>query len=331
MQKLLVILLTVLALSASCQDSLFLASEIPARPEEDKAVELGTVFSPKVNGVITHFRFYKTVADDASEFTLNLWNAYGVNAARQKLTATGKVGWIRVPLTTPIKVTAGSYYVVSVHFPAGRYGGRTGVFASARVRGNLTAPSTVQAGGNGRYIYTATTAFPTLTYNSSAYYVDVIFLADNQVHKPLIVNAGRDTTLICPIDSFIASYRLNGFVSGDEVAFTWHKDYPIGLEDSIYNANTLTPTITNLASVPYVFTLVGIDKWGTTSQSRVTIDVQVNPKQVVMTLFQDKKPFIEILQDGSWRYMSGTVERSWYFKGVINKGFEGDVENPEGP
>jgi hypothetical protein len=322
MLKFLSALLTVLTLSASSQDSLFLASEGPARPEEDNPVELGTVFSPKVAGVITHFRFYKTVATDASEFTLNLWNAYGVNAARQKATATGKTGWIRIPLTTPVRVTPGSHYVVSVHFPAGRYGGRTGVFTSARVRGNLTAPSSTQAGGNGRYLYSATTGFPAQTFSASAYYVDIVFLADNQVHKPLIVNAGRDTTLVCPIDSFIAAYKLNGFVSGDDVAFTWHKEGPLGLDDTMINANTLTPTVMNLVSVPYTYTLVGIDKWGNTSESKVVLDVQTNPKQIVLTLKLEGKPFIEIFQDGSWRFIpSGTG--TWHFKGSIDKGFDG--------
>lgn len=315
-----------LTLCVSCQDSLFLNSEGPARPEEDQPVELGTVFSPKVNGVITHFRFYKTVADDASEFTLNLWNAYGVNAVRQKISAVGKAGWVRIPLTTPARVTAGSHYVVSVYFPAGRYGGRTGVFTSARVRGNLTAPSSVQAGGNGRYVYSGTTAFPTLTFSGSAYYVDVVFSPDSQPHKPLIVNAGRDTTLVCPIDSFIAAYKLNGFVSGDDVTFTWHKDYPLGLEDSLLNGNTLTPTLTNLASVPYTFTLVGVDKWGTISEDKVIIDVVTNPKQIVLTLKLDGKPFIEIFQDGSWRFLpSGTG--TWHFKGSTEKGFDGTASD----
>jgi hypothetical protein len=308
------------------QDSLFLDSEKPAIAEEDNPVELGMVFQPKVNGLITHFRFYKTVAADTSQFTLNLWNAYGTNAIRQKVTAPGKIGWIRVALTTPVKVTAGSHYVVSVHFPAGRYGGRTGVFSSARTRGNLTAPSSSQAGGNGRYLYNTTTGFPSQTYSNSAYYVDIVFMPDSQARKPLIVNAGRDTTLICPIDSFIASYKLNGFVSGDDVAFTWHKEYPIGLDDSMINANTLTPTIMNLVSVPYTFTLVGIDKWGNTSQSKVIIDVQTNPKQIVLTLKLEGKPFIEIFQDGSWQFVPAQTG-TWHFKDSIKKGFEGDVSN----
>lgn len=316
--------------AVTAQDSLFLSTEKPATPEVDNPVELGMVFQPKVNGVITHFRFYKTTAVDASQYTLNLWNAYGVNAIRQKMTAAGKVGWIRVPLTNPVQVTAGSHYVVSVHFAGGRYGGRTGVFASARTRGNLTAPSSAQAGGNGRYLYSATTGYPAQTYSNSAYYVDVVFQANTQEHKPLIVNAGRDTTLICPIDSFIASYKLNGSVSGDDPTFTWRKDYPIGLEDSIFNANTLTPTITNLASVPYKYTLVAKDKWGTIAEHTITIDVLVNPKQIVLTLNLDGKPFIEIFQDGSWRFIP-TGTGTWFFKGMINKGFEGDIENPEGP
>lgn len=323
MHKFFIILFTVLALTASSQDSLFLASEGPPRPEEDNPVELGMVFMPKVNGVITHFRFYKTAAEDASEYTLNLWNAYGGNAVLQKISAPGRGGWIRVALTTPARVSAGSYYVVSVHFAKGRYGGRSSVFSSARVRGNLTAPSTAQAGGNGRYIYGSTTAFPTKTYNASSYYVDVVFSPER---KTLIVNAGRDTTLVTPINGMVGDYMLRGFVDGDDVKFTWRKEWPLELADTMLNANTLTPILRDLAALPHRYVLRGVDKWGTISEHMVTVNVVDNPKSVVMILKRDGQTFIEIYQDGSWRQVTTTgITGLWFFQGINSPGFDGDI------
>jgi hypothetical protein len=317
-----------LALWASCQDSLFLNSEGPPRPEEDKPVELGTVFSPKVAGVITYFRFYKTNADDASEYTLNLWNAYGVNAVRQKVSAPGRTGWIRVPLVTPAKVSAGSHYIISVYFAAGRYGGRTGVFTSGRVRGNLTAPSSVQAGGNGRYLYGAATGFPTKTFNSSSYYVDVVFLADVQVPKPLIVNAGRDTILISPLTRPVPDYKLQGSVSGDSVTFSWRKLMPLGLADTMLNAGTLTPTLRDLVELAHVYVLRGVDKWGKVVEDTVTVELIINPKKVVFTLMKNGQPYAELYQDGTWRDLIGTEQGNWFFQGSLKPGFEDeDIED----
>jgi hypothetical protein len=329
MRKFLTFLFAVLALSASCQDSLFLNSEGPPRPEEDNPVELGTVFSPRVNGTITHFRFYKTQASDASQFTLNLWNAYGVNAVRQKMTAPGLVGWIRVPLTTPAKVSAGSHYVVSVHFSAGRYGGRTGVFTSARVRGNLTAPSSVQAGGNGRYRYGATTGFPAQTFNSSAYYVDVVFVADVPPAKPLVVNAGRDTIFASRLDGVIPDFQLHGSVSGDSVSFSWTKLGPLDLFDTMLNANTLNPILRGLVELPHAYVLRASDKWGKVAQDTVTVEVIINPKKVVFTLMKNGQPFAELYQDGSWRELTGTSDGQWFFLGSLHPGFQDeDIEQP---
>lgn len=306
----------------TAQDSLFTNSEGPPSPEEDNPVELGMVFMPKVNGVITHFRFYKTVASDAGEFTLNLWNIYGGNAVRQKVTAPGKSGWVRVPLTTPAKISAGSYYVVSVYFPKGRYGGRTGVFTSARVRGNLTALSSSQAGGNGRYRYGSATGFPTSSYNSSSYYVDVVFSPER---KPLIVNAGRDTVIYSATDGIFPDYQLQGKATGDGVTFTWSRDTIPWLKDTMINTNTLNPIIRNLTEWTYHYTLRGVDKWGTVSENTVTIDARINPKRVVFTVMKNGVPFGELLHDGTWREIGVGETGKWYFLGSDHPGFEDDT------
>jgi hypothetical protein len=308
---------------ASAQDSLFTNAEGPPSPEEDNPVELGMVFMPRVNGTITHFRFYKTVANDAGEFTLNLWNAYGTNAVRQKASAPGKSGWVRVSLTTPARVSAGSYYVVSVYFPKGRYGGRTGVFTSARTRGNLIAPSSAQAGGNGRYRYGSATGFPTNTYNNSSYYVDVVFLPERQ---PLIVNAGRDTIIYSGTDGLVPDYQLHGKVSGDGVTFSWRKEGMEWLQDTMLNANTLNPTLRNLAAMTYTFVLRGVDQWGTVSENRVTLDVRINPRRVVFTLMKNGQPFAELFQDGTWHEIGTTSDAGqWFFLGSDHPGFEDDT------
>ena len=60
--------------------------------------------------------------------------------------------------------------------PNGRYSGDNNYFASAGVlNGPLEALQNGVSGGNGVYVYGSSLAFPASTWNSSNYWVDVVF------------------------------------------------------------------------------------------------------------------------------------------------------------
>ena len=65
-------------------------------------------------------------------------------------------------------------YVVSYH-SSGYYLADGGYFGSATTSGTLTAPSSSTSGDNGVYAYGSSSLFPSNAYNSSNYWVDVIF------------------------------------------------------------------------------------------------------------------------------------------------------------
>ena len=56
--------------------------------------------------------------------------------------------------------------------PQGRYSVSPGYFTAAKTSGPLTAAATV----NGKYRYAAAGGFPTQTFNSTNYFVDITFV-----------------------------------------------------------------------------------------------------------------------------------------------------------
>jgi hypothetical protein len=85
-------------------------------------------------------------------------------------------GWQQVNFATPVAITAGTTYVASYH-TNGNYSADPNYFATAHTNGPLTAPSSPASGGNGVYAYGSGGLFPTNTYNSTSYGVDVLFRA----------------------------------------------------------------------------------------------------------------------------------------------------------
>lgn len=98
--------------------SFFAPGAVPATTEtKDTAdYELGMKFTPLKNGEITGLRYYRGSADagDTDTRTLHLWNSKGQDLGSVTVTsAPGARGWQTATLSTPVKVTAQSQYVVS--------------------------------------------------------------------------------------------------------------------------------------------------------------------------------------------------------------------------
>jgi hypothetical protein len=74
-------------------------------------------------------------------------------------------------------VNAGTTYLVSYYSPNGNYADNLNYFTSARTNGPVTGLASGTDGSNGVYRYGAGGGYPTNTYRSSNYWVDVVFAA----------------------------------------------------------------------------------------------------------------------------------------------------------
>jgi hypothetical protein len=166
-------------LAQSADAALWPSTAAPAVVEADDAasVELGVRFRSDVAGSIVALRFYKG-AGNAGPHIGNLWTAAGTNLARVTFAGETASGWQQMDLPVPVAIAAGTTYVASCFCPQGRYAADNGAFATqGRDAPPLHAPADGVEGGNGVYAYAGSTSFPTETFQSTNYWVDVVFRA----------------------------------------------------------------------------------------------------------------------------------------------------------
>ena len=169
--------------SATQTWSVFSARDTPAVVtwNDPNPVELGVKFQSSVAGTVTGIRFYKG-PKNTGRHVAHLWSATGALLAIASFTNETASGWQQVYLSRPVTLTPGTTYVVSYH-TNGFYSGNGNYFGAAHTTGPLTAPASSPSGGNGVYAYGSTSSFPTSSYNSSNYWVDVAFLGTGETHR----------------------------------------------------------------------------------------------------------------------------------------------------
>jgi hypothetical protein len=134
---------------SGCPCSIWPGSATPqvAADSDPGSVELGVRFRSDVAGSITAIRFYKSSANTGTH-TGSLWAADGTKLAGGTFAGETASGWQQLTLAAPVPIQANTAYDGA--------GSRNGVYA-----------------------YGAFTAFPTNTYSSTNYWVDVVFTPSN--------------------------------------------------------------------------------------------------------------------------------------------------------
>jgi hypothetical protein len=157
--------------------SLFSPTSTPAitTVNDPNSVELGFKFQASTDGEITGLRFYKG-PDNTGPHVADLWSSSGTLLATATFTNETASGWQQVSFSNPVAITAGTAYVASYH-TSGDYSADPSLFATAQTNGPLTAPASSSSGGNGVYAYGSSSLFPTNSFNSTSYGVDVVFKA----------------------------------------------------------------------------------------------------------------------------------------------------------
>jgi len=139
------------------------------------AVEIGVKFTSSSNGQITGIRFYKSSANTGTHVG-NLWSSTGTLLAKATFSNETASGWQQVNFSTPVTITANTVYVASYHTTVGHFSADQEFFATTGVSNPpLEALANGVNGGDGVYTYGSTSSFPTNTYNSTNYWVDLVF------------------------------------------------------------------------------------------------------------------------------------------------------------
>ena len=144
---------------------------------DPNSVEVGVKFRVDVVGQVTGLRFFKGAGNGGTHLG-NLWSSTGALLASATFTNETATGWQQVNFATPVSINPGVTYVASYFAPAGHYAYARGFFASSGVDNPpLHALASGVDGLNGVFAYSNVSTFPSSDFNSSNYWVDVVFNA----------------------------------------------------------------------------------------------------------------------------------------------------------
>lgn len=229
-------LATRVEVDVSCPCTVF-GSQEPEEPAVDDAssVELGLRFTPAIDGFASGVRFSKGPGNTGAHVG-SLWSAEGLRLSTVTFDDESASGWQTARFATAVPLTAGETYVVSYSAPSGHYAGASDAFW---YRG-LEAPPLSVAGGFGAEragVYAWAGGFPSLSYGSSHYYVDVILNTVDDTPLTVVAREPRSgassvgrgvevaATLSKPIDPASLALTLTA-VDGTAVTGTVGYDAP---------------------------------------------------------------------------------------------------------
>jgi hypothetical protein len=261
---------------SGCPCSIWANSQTPVGPAANDpiAVELGTRFRSDSAGYISAIRFYKS-SQNIGPFVGNLWTASGTKLGTVTFSNVTASGWQEAALPSAVAIAANTSYLVSYHTDSGYYSGDNGYFATTGVdNGPLHALRDGLAGANGIYKY-GTSGFPTQTWNSSNYWVDVVFTPSAPPPPP-----PPDTTPPSVPTNLAASS-----ISQTAFTLTWSASTDTGgsgvAKYDVWKANALAQTVTTLSAsfsgltcdTPYAMDVDAVDVAGNTS-GKASLTVQ---------------------------------------------------------
>ncbi|SFH06728.1 protein of unknown function [Pontibacter chinhatensis] len=165
----------------TCPCTVFQASTTPSGSlqNDGQALQLGMKFRSSTNGFVTGVRFYKQTGNTGTH-TGQLYSSTGTLLASVVFQNETASGWQQASFSSPVAVTAGTTYLISYHSSGGGYSADDNGFSQAVVNGPLTGLQNGVDGANGVYRYTSAPAFPTSNFQSSNYFVDVVFETGTQ-------------------------------------------------------------------------------------------------------------------------------------------------------
>lgn len=263
--------------------SLFQNNEGPAGSaiNEGTPMELGMKFTASAGGQVTGIRFFKPEGASGTH-TGSLWSSNGTLLATVTFVHESTSGWQTATFSNPVTITQGTTYIASYH-TAGTYVADSNYFATAKTNGPLTAPASGASGGNGVFAYGAT-SFPTASFNSTNYWVDVVFRQSTVNTAPTALNDNFTVINNTPLSLAMAALLVNDTdPDGDQLTVTGVAGATNGSVNFDTQTGMITFTPTGGYTGPASFTYSISDGRGGTSSA--TVNLTVAPPSTAESLF----------------------------------------------
>ena len=249
-----------------CPCTIWPSTSVPGIPDSgpDSAVELGVKFRADINGYITGVRFYKGVGNTGTHIG-NLWSSSGTQLATATFTSETAIGWQQVSFSSPVPVLANTTYVASYFAPIGHYADDNGYFSQAVDKSPLHGMADGFDGPNGVYRYGSTSSFPNSGWQSSNYWVDVVFMPTTSAAPPIITsvtpaNNSSGVSLVPSISGTFSQPMSASTLTTTTVMLLDPSSNPVPATIA-FNADTstvtLTPTMVLSAFTTYTATIRG--------------------------------------------------------------------------
>jgi Domain of unknown function (DUF4082) len=177
-------------------------ASVPEVTDDNNPVTLGLRFYADVAGSVTAIRFYKG-KDNTGTHVADLWSATGTKLAEARFAGETAAGWQQVNLPSLVSITAKTTYVVSYLAPKGAYADdQSYAWSSLSV-----SPLHTSNASPGVYAYGIGTTFPNSVWQSSNYYVDIVFV-------PATVGGSTSYSISGHVTGSAATLTLSGAASG---------------------------------------------------------------------------------------------------------------------
>lgn len=243
------------------------ATPAVAADSDNVPVELGVKFRSSVATTVTGVKFYKGSTNTGTH-TGKLWSSTGTQLASVTFTGETASGWQTATFPTPVNIAANTTYVISYFAPNGHYAVNENYFTTAHTNGTLTALQNGTDGSNGVYKYSSTSAFPTDSWNSSNYWVDVITGTTGDTTAPTVSSTtpANNATGVAVDSTVSATFNESltaSTVTTSSVTLKNAQDTAITATVSYDDAQkkvTLTPTSALEQGVVYTATLANTIK-----------------------------------------------------------------------
>ena len=239
-----------IAVPAVCPCSIWGGSTTPGpMANEAGQAELGVKFRSDSAGVISGLRFYKYALNTGTHVG-NLWTAGGTLLGSVTFTNESTSGWQQMNFPSPIAIAANTTYVASYHLNAGYPAVTQNGLAASVDNPPLHALASGASGGNGVFVYGATSAFPNQTWNAGNYWVDVVFApADTTPPTVTARTPASGATGVSSATTVTATFNEALLASSVTTATILLKDAANTLVPATvsYNPSTFTATLTPTA------------------------------------------------------------------------------------